>query len=103
MKRIVAKKRTLGLAAGAAALSTFLFAVVLSPTGAQAACTSEQFTIDGTFDMDGYLACLAAESAPGSLPGTGSDSVQLAGVALGMAVVGAAAVATSKRNRRSVA
>ena len=68
------------------------------------------FFVDGELDLDAYLAaveaanavCSAGEEADGgALPRTGSNASDLVPIAVGLTVVGSAAVATSVVRRRS--
>ena len=68
------------------------------------------FFVDGELDLDAYLAaveaanaaCAAGEEADGgALPRTGSNTSDLIPIAVGLTVVGSAAVATSVARRRS--
>ena len=96
--RYFVRKRFVAVTTAVAAVATFLVAVLLSPSGAQAACTQDQYTVGGVFDLQGYLACLAAESG-GTIPGTGSNTMQIIGVALAFLVIGAAATFAPRRTR----
>lgn len=59
-------------------------AVVMAGSAAAApSCDASSFTVNGEFDTDGYLACLAG--ATGGLPETGSNTTQF--VALGAAAI----------------
>ena len=53
------------------------------------------------FDTDGYLACLAG--AGGGLPSTGSNTAQIVAIALGLVVLGVAAVMVAKKRRTALA
>ena len=64
-------------------------------SSAASACTADEFTTDGTFDQDGYLACLAAES---NLPPTGQNSLDTVGIAAGLAVLGGGLLVASRRH-----
>lgn len=90
------RNRKIGVIAAGLGAVSFLTAVIMSPSGAQAACTTADFTTDGTFDLQGYLACLAAESG-GTLPDTGSGVVQIVGIAVAFIVMGAAASFAPRR------
>lgn len=64
---------------------------------ASAACLAEDFTTDGEFDIEGYLECVSAEA--GAIPDAGNNSLQLAGVAGALVLVGGAAVVSARRRR----
>lgn len=77
----------------------------LTATAASAAptCDSADFTVDGDFDLDGYLACLAGSPASGgggALPTTGSDVTRMLAIGAGLLAVGGGAVAAAKRDRK---
>lgn len=82
-------------------------AVVLFSSSVSAAapsCDASSFNVNGEFDTDGYLACLANLADPsGGLPPTGSNTTQF--VALGAAAVamGVAARFAAVRRRNVTA
>lgn len=92
------RKRRLGLNLAGIGAVGLVTAVIMSPSGAQAACSSADYTVDGVFDLQGYLACLGAESG-GTLPSTGSSVFQLVGIALAFVVIGAATMFAPRRGR----
>lgn len=93
------KNKVVG-AVGALGLAlTVLFVIVLSPSGASAACNAADFTVGGVFDLNGYLACESAGA--GGLPATGSQTLQLAGIALAFLAIGLASVIVSRQRRSS--
>ncbi len=104
-------KKLLTLTIAAMGLAAFLVAVVLSPAAARAECLADQFTVNGVFDLQGYLACQVASSPAGGtasttaraggLPATGSDTMQIVGIALALVAVGIAAVVVSVNDRRT--
>lgn len=73
------------------------FALTLAGVGSSTAsateCTAANFTTDGVFDMEGYLACLSG------LPSAGSNSLDTLGVAAGVIVLGGAMVLAGRRRR----
>lgn len=82
------------VASSAAGLSAL--ALGLGTTaGAAPVCNAGDFTVGGVFDLQGYLAC---EAGPG-LPSTGGGSLQFAGIAAGLLVIGGASVIASRKNR----
>jgi hypothetical protein len=106
-------KKVLLLTIAAMTAAAFLVAIMLSPAAARAECTADQFTVNGVFDLQGYLACQVASAGPvpgatgsgvkaagSGLPVTGSDATQLVGIALAIAVVGIAGVLVSNHERR---
>ncbi|MGA9279222.1 LPXTG cell wall anchor domain-containing protein [Ilumatobacter sp.] len=97
-----------------AAAVAFMMVLLLraASAGAAATCDAASFTTDGVFDTDGYLACLSGgggqvassgSSSSGVLPVTGSSTLQIVGIALGLLVMGAVAVVVAARNRRAAA
>ena len=83
--------------------SCLLLLIVGTTSGASAAtsCNAADFTVSGVFDLNGYLACQAGLT--GGLPATGSSSLQIIGIALGLLAIGIAAVIVSARERRRAA
>lgn len=81
--------------------------VVMFMGGASAAATScdaADFTVAGVFDLDGYLACQASLAGEGgTLPATGSNTLQIVGIALGLLAIGVAATVIALRERRRTA
>jgi LPXTG-motif cell wall-anchored protein len=97
---IVASKNKAIAAIGAASLAVGVALVLLlSPSAASAACDPADFTVNGEFDIQGYLACEAG--AAGGLPATGSPTLQIAGIALAAVIVGVAALILTRKQRRS--
>lgn len=86
---------------GLVSLLTVLATNLFSSASAAATCSASDFTTNGVFDTDGYLACLAGQG--GSLPTTGSNSFQIAAIALGLVVLGLAAVIVAKKRRSTFA
>ncbi len=92
----------------AMAMMSALIAVTPGQVHAEPVCPpvvkAEDHYVGGQFDVDSYLAALAAalgECAP-KLPKTGSsDSSQLLGIGLGLGGVGVAIVATAAPRRRA--
>jgi hypothetical protein len=98
---IVASKNKAIAAIGAASLAVGVALVLLlSPSAASAACDAADFTVNGEFDIQGYLACEAGAGG-GTLPATGSPTLQIAGIALAAVIVGVAALALNRKQRRS--
>jgi LPXTG-motif cell wall-anchored protein len=102
-------KRSIAVAALAVGFATAGFSA-----GAAAAapdeCTVDNFTANGVFDQEGYLACLAAgagapgaPSRPGVLPATGQDPLQAVGLAAGLLLVGGSLAVSSRRRKSSAA
>ncbi len=92
-----------GLAAlGLVGLLTVLVTNLVSSAGAAATCNAADFTTNGVFDTDGYLACLAAAGG-GGLPATGSNTFQVVAIALGLVALGVAAVFVAKKRRSTFA
>lgn len=85
----------------AAALSAAL--VVGGATGAEAAasCNAADFTVNGVFDLQGYLACTAGQG--GGLPATGNSTLQIAGIAVGLLAIGGGILATARKRPDEVA
>jgi hypothetical protein len=97
---LVTSKNKVVAAAGAASLAVGVALVLLlTPSAASAACDPADFTVNGEFDVQGYLACEAA--AGGGLPATGSQALQMAGLALAVVIIGVAALVLAKQQRRS--
>jgi LPXTG-motif cell wall-anchored protein len=97
---LVTSKNKAVAVVGAASLAVGVALVLLlSPSAASAACDPADFTVDGEFDIQGYLACEAA--AGGGLPATGSQSLQMVGLALAVVIIGIAALVIAKQQRRS--
>ncbi len=76
-----------------------VFGTMSTAAAAPASCSAGAFTVGGVFDLTGYLACQAA-LASGGLPETGSNSLQIFGIALGLLAIGIAAIYVSSRERR---
>ena len=95
------------VAAGVAMLVALTgLSVVMFMGGASAAaasCDAADFTVGGVFDLDGYLACQAALAGGGGLPETGSNTMQIVGIALGLVAIGVAATVIALRERRRAA
>jgi hypothetical protein len=74
---------------------------------AQDECTVSDFTVDGVFDQEGYLACLSAAGAtPGAngvLPVTGQNPLQAVGLAAGLFLVGGSLAVSAHRRKSTVA
>jgi LPXTG-motif cell wall-anchored protein len=87
--------------AAAATASGALIAGVGAPAGAAASCDAADFTVDGVFDLDGYLACTAGTG--GGLPSTGSSTLQIAGIALGLLTIGGGFLYSANRKRSDAA
>jgi hypothetical protein len=97
---LVASKNKTVAVVGAASLAVGVALVLLlSPSAASAACDPADFTVNGEFDVQGYLACEAA--AGGGLPATGSQALQMVGLALAAIIVGVAALVLARQQRRS--
>jgi LPXTG-motif cell wall-anchored protein len=91
-----------GVAAlGLVGLLTVLVTNLFSSASAAATCTAADFTTNGVFDTDGYLACLAGQG--GDLPATGSNTAQIVAIALGLVALGVAAVMVAKKRRATFA
>lgn len=82
------------IASSAAGLSALVIGLGTT-AGAAPVCNAANFTVGGVFDLQGYLACQAGPS----LPSTGNGSLQIAGIAAGLLVIGGASVITSRKNR----
>jgi LPXTG-motif cell wall-anchored protein len=98
-----------------AVVVAFFSMFVLMPTSSASAaaptCDAASFTVNGEFDIDGYLACLAGAGAPGidapvtggtGLPSAGSDVAQIVALAVGLLIIGAGISLSSARRRRSL-
>lgn len=91
-----------GVAAlGLVGLLTVLVTNLFSSASAAVTCNAADFTTNGVFDTDGYLACLAG--AGGGLPATGSNTAQIVAIALGLLALGVAAVIVAKKRRTTFA
>lgn len=86
---------------GLLGLLTVLVTNMVGSAGAAATCNAADFVVDGVFDSDGYLACLAG--AGGGLPATGSNTFQIVAVALGIVAVGLTALFVAKKRRAQAA
>ncbi|MFZ4717974.1 MAG: LPXTG cell wall anchor domain-containing protein [Ilumatobacteraceae bacterium] len=95
------------IAAGVAVLVGLTgLTMVMFMGGASAAatsCSAADFTTGGVFDLQGYLACQAALADGGGLPATGSNTMQIVGIALGLIAIGVAATVIALRERRRAA
>ncbi len=96
----VSTKKMIALATAFVVAVTVLLFLVQSDASATTACTAAAFTDgSGNFDLEGYLACLS-----GALPSTGSsNNLQIVGIALGAAAIGAGLLFVSARSRRQSA
>ena len=97
MKKLLTVTMILGLAFGVSS------AVEATPT-CPPAINAADYTVDGTFDVDAYLAALAAALAAcdGDIPQTGnSDSSQILTLALGLSSVGLIVAVPAIRRRRA--
>lgn len=91
-----------GVAAlGLVGLFTVLVTNFFSTASAATTCTAADFTTNGVFDIDGYLACLAGDG--GTLPTTGSNTAQFVAIALGLVALGVAAIIVAKKRRATFA
>ena len=73
-------------------------------SAAATSCDAADFTVGGVFDLDGYLACQASLAGDGgNLPATGSNTLQIVGIALGLIAIGVAATVIALRERRRTA
>jgi LPXTG-motif cell wall-anchored protein len=86
------KMRSLPLKVAVGASSVLVFMSVSGSASAAPVCNGADFTKNGVFDTDGYLACLSGE-----LAATGSDTMKLVAVAGGLTIVGLGAVVAAKR------
>jgi hypothetical protein len=92
-----------GVAAlGLAGLFTVLVTNFFSSANAAATCTAADFTVNGVFNIDGYLACLAGDGGT-TLPSTGSNTAQFVAIALGLVALGVAAIIVAKKRRATFA
>jgi len=97
MNKVLKYPVKLGLAITALiGLLAVLAANLTSSASAATSCTAADFTVNGVFNMDGYLACL---SGAGGLPSTGSNTFQIVGIALGVIAVGVAAILVARKRR----
>lgn len=87
------------LAVGALVVGGSVTAFGVSTVTAASQCTIANFTVNGVFDQEGYLACLAAAGGGTGLPGTGNDSLQSVGIAASMLLVGGALAVSAQRRR----
>ena len=92
------KTKTVAAVGTAGIALSVAFILLLSPSGLSAACDPEAFTVNGVLDLEGDLAC---EAGAGGLPATGSENLQLAGIALALIVVGFASLYIARRQRPS--
>jgi hypothetical protein len=95
MKKLLLVPMILGLTFGVSS------AVEATPT-CPPAINAADYTVDGTFDVDAYLAALAAALAAcdGDIPKTGnSDSSQILTLALGLSSVGLILAVPTVRRR----
>ena len=100
MDTLVASKNKAVAAVGVATLAVGIALVLLlSPSAASAACVAADFTVNGEFDLQGYLACEAG--AAGTLPATGSPALQMVGIALAALIMGVSALVLTRQQRRS--
>lgn len=92
-------KRALAISALAAAVSTA--GLGAGANAASTECTAANFTSNGVFDQEGYLACLAAAGGGtgGTLPATGQDGLQTLGLAAGLLLIGGGLVVSAQRRR----
>jgi LPXTG-motif cell wall-anchored protein len=97
---MLSKFRFVPLKVAVGASSALVLMSVGGTVSAAPACSASDFTSNGVFDTDGYLACLAgASGGAGGLPATGSDTTRLFVVAAGLCVVGVGSVIASKRRQ----
>lgn len=99
---MTARLRHMPLKVGAIVSSTIIVAMTGGGDVAAAeTCNAADFTVNGSFDLDGYLACLAgsggATAPTGGLPSTGSDMMRIIALGVGASVVGVGALVASKR------
>jgi LPXTG-motif cell wall-anchored protein len=99
---MMTRLRHMPLKVGAAVTSSFILATTVGGTASAApVCDAADYTVNGTLDLDGYLACLAGTgggTAPaGQLPSTGSDMMRMVALGIGASVVGLGAVLAAKR------
>lgn len=99
MTFVLSAKKKLAVIGGLIS-SCLLLVIVGTTSGVSAApsCNAADFTVNGVFDLNGYLACQAGLA--GGLPSTGSNNLQIIGIALGLLAIGIAAVIVSSRERR---
>ncbi len=99
MNLVLSAKQKLAVV-GSLISSCVLLLILGTTSGASAAtsCSASAFTVNGVFDLNGYLACQAALGA--GLPQTGSNTLQIAGIALGLLAIGIAALVVTNRERR---
>ncbi len=83
-------------------MTAMLVAGVGSPASAASQCDAADFTVGGEFDLDGYLACVGGTGGGGvggGLPATGSNTVQIIAIAIGLLAIGGAFIFTAYRGR----
>jgi len=98
MKRLLLFPMVLGLSFGVPSVAT-----AATPT-CPPAIDAADYTVDGTFDVDAYLAALAAalEACDGDIPQTGnSDFSQVLTLAVGISSVGLIVAVPAIRRRRA--
>jgi LPXTG-motif cell wall-anchored protein len=89
------RSKTRALIGSAATLSAALVVGSGTGAGAAASCDAADFTVDGVFDLQGYLACTAGQG--GGLPATGTSTLQIAGIAVGLLAIGGGILATARK------